>query len=37
MSVEGRRMDRKRIVLGILLLLMLTLAQAVCVQFAWWR
>jgi hypothetical protein len=33
MNVEGRTMDRKRIVVGILLLLILTLAQAACVQF----
>jgi hypothetical protein len=30
-------MDRKRIALGLLLLLMVTLAQATCVQFRWWR
>ena len=37
MSAESRTMDRRRIVLGLLLLLMVTLAQAACVQFCWWR
>jgi len=37
MSAEGRTMDRKRVLLRLLLLLMVTLAQAACVQFCWWR
>jgi hypothetical protein len=37
MSTESRTMDRRRIVLGLVLLLMVTLAQAACVQFCWWR
>jgi hypothetical protein len=33
MSAEGGTPDCKRVVLGLLFLLMVTLAQAACVQF----
>jgi hypothetical protein len=37
MNPEGGTLDRRRIVLGLVLLMALTLMQAFCVQFCWWR